>query len=326
VSEPPAGVPAAPAQAEPQAAPAVLLIRPRHFAHNAETAGSNRFQSSVSAAAQAADAARRELLRLVVALGEHGVAVHVLEGRDAPECPDEVFPNNWFSTHADGTLVLYPMMAPSRRQERRSGFAATLRGLGFAVRRVVDLSDLEQQGLYLEGTGSLVLDRSARIAYVCRSARTSAEAVRTFADRLNYEALVFEAADRGGHPIYHTNVLMSVGSEFAVVCAQAIIGGATRRAVLDRLRGSGKRVIEIGYAQLHAFAGNLLEVRGSRGAVIALSRRALASLEPAQRAALAEHGALATAAIDTIEACGGGSVRCMLAELHLPRASGDGAS
>lgn len=339
-----------------QSASAVLMIRPRHFASNTETVASNRFQeqdrragstldptgarttgdAQQAAAARVTEieeqvgdaqviedaqaiaaAARSEFDALAKALAGAGVTVHALEGRDSPVCPDEVFPNNWLSTHADGTLVLYPMHAPNRRLERRDDVIERLRGLRYAVREIVDLTAFEQQGVFLEGTGSLVLDRRARLAYSCVSARTSPEAVTAFCERMDYEPVIFDAYDRHGHPIFHTNVLMSVGTEFAILCAEAI-PKAQRQAVLGRLEGQGRCVIEIGYDQLHAFAGNLLELRGPQGAVIALSRRALASLDIRQREALGEHGQLVAVPVDTIERYGGGSVRCMLAEIHLP--------
>jgi len=315
---------------EPQAARAVVMIRPAHFAANTETAASNRFQAPSDAhgrtsEADLAAAALAEFDALADALDGAGVGVHVVPGREAPVCPDEVFPNNWFSTHADGTLVRYPMLAPNRRLERRDDVVDVLRNLGYAVRTIVDLTALETQGLYLEGTGSLVLDRAARVAFACVSPRTSPDAVRTFCARLGYEPVLFDAVDRDGHPIYHTNVMMSVGTRFALVCADAIRDASARGRVLDALRGHGKRVIEIGYPELHAFAGNLLELRGRDGPVIALSRQALASLSDAQRGALAEHGVLVPVPVDTIETSGGGSVRCMLAEVHLPVEGGDGS-
>jgi len=314
---------------EAQAARAVVMIRPAHFAANPETAASNRFQATSDAARAGTDdagiaaAALAEFDALAEALARAGIRVHVLPGRAELVCPDEVFPNNWFSTHADGTLVRYPMHAPNRRLERRDDVVETLRGLGYSVRSIVDLTGLEAQGLYLEGTGSLVLDRAARVAFACASARTSPDAVRMFCGRLGYEPVLFDALDRDGHPIYHTNVMMSVGTGFALVCADAIRDSDARARVLGALRDVGKRVIEIGYRELHAFAGNLLELRGRDGPVIALSRRAADSLSGAQRAALAEHGALVPVAVDTIETYGGGSVRCMLAEIHLPARADD---
>ena len=314
------------APSEPQAARAVLMIRPKRFGANVETAGSNRFQSppdakrrSGAAEAAVAAAALAEFDALAGLLERTGIDVHVVAGKEMPTCPDEVFPNNWFSTHADGTLVRYPMLAPSRRLERRDDLEETLRGLGYRVQRIVDLTALESRGLFLEGTGSLVLDRAARTAFACSSARTSLDAVEQFCARMGYEALTFDAVDRDGHPIYHTNVMMSVGTPFALVCTEAIRDPHARERVLDALDQNGKRIVEIGYPQLHAFAGNLLELDGSLGTVIALSQRAFGSLEPAQRAALEQHGALVPAPIDTIETFGGGSVRCMLAEVHLPR-------
>lgn len=262
-------------------------------------------------------AARLEFDALATALADAGVVVHVLEGRSSPLCPDELFPNNWLSTHADGTLVLYPMQAPNRRRERRPDAIDRLQDSGYSIHATVDLTALEQQNLFLEGTGSLVLDRQARLAYACVSARTSPAAVATFCERLGYEPVIFDARDRHGHPIFHTNVLMSVGTEFAIVCSAAI-PERQRQQVLGKLAEHGRRVIEIGFDSLHAFAGNLLELQGQRGTVIALSRRALASLDTAQTAKLSEHGELITVPIDTIERYGGGSVRCMLAEIHLP--------
>ncbi|HEX6995900.1 MAG TPA: arginine deiminase-related protein [Gammaproteobacteria bacterium] len=318
---------------EPQAARAALMIRPAHFGANPETAASNRFQAPADAARRAtaegatgepavAAAALAEFDALADALARAGIGVHVLPGRNEPVCPDEVFPNNWLSTHADGTLVRYPMLAPSRRRERRDDVADTLRRLGYAVERIVDLTALETQGLYLEGTGSLVLDRTARVAFACPSARTSPDAMRTFCTEMGYEPVLFDAVDRDGHPIYHTNVMMSVGTAFALVCTDAIRDPDARGRVLDALRANGKRVIEIGYRELHAFAANLLELRGRDGPVIALSRRAFASLSTAQRGALAEHGTLVPVPVDAIETYGGGSVRCVLAEVHLPLARG----
>src|SRR5690606_16874834 len=208
-----------------QAAPAVLLIRPAHFGTNGETTASNRFQDPhgiETGAPSTASAARAELDALAGALERAGVRVHVLEGRETPVCPDEVFPNNWLSTHADGTLVLYPMMAPSRRLERRPEIRDELERRGYAVRGTVDLTGLEARERFLEGTGSLVLDRTHRLAFACVSPRTSPEAVRELCDRLGYEPITFDARDRDGVPIYHTNVMMSVGTEFAVICGEAI--------------------------------------------------------------------------------------------------------
>jgi hypothetical protein len=305
---------------EPQCADAVLMIRPARFGTNAETLGSNHFQEihdSNTAAAVAANAAR-ELDELAVALAAAGVHVHAFAGqRDSPS-PDEVFPNNWVSFHADGTVVLYPLLAPSRRRERRPELLDELRRRNYRVSRVIDLSLLEQQGLFLEGTGSLVLDRTNRVAYACRSPRTSAEALSEFGRSLGYETMLFDAVDGNGRAIYHTNVLLSVGSGFAVLCAAAVRDGAQRRAIVRRLEASGRELLEITFEQLQAFAGNLLELRALDSPVIALSKTALGSLDPGQQRTLERHGGLVAADVGTIERYGGGSVRCMLAEIFLP--------
>jgi hypothetical protein len=312
---------------EVQTADAVLMIRPAQFAANPETRSSNAFQARHTAPPDAARAARREFDALAAALERAGVRVLCFEGRhaegpDAAGLPDEVFPNNWISTHADGAVVLYPMLAPNRRRERRPDIIAKLQERhGYRVVRVVDLSPLEQRGVYLEGTGSLVLDRGRRIAYACRSARTDAAAAVEFAHALNYELLLFDALDTSGMPIYHTNVMMSVGTGFAVVCSASLPDAKQRRRLLDELGRGGRALIDLAPAQLAAFAANLIELRGASGPVIALSRSAADALTAAQHAALARQGQLVVAAIDTIETLGGGSVRCMLAEIHLPRAA-----
>jgi hypothetical protein len=306
---------------EPQSAPAVLMIRPARFGTNAETVGSNYFQAthgSRAAASVAANAAR-EFDGLALALAAAGVDVHAFAGQGDSPPPDEVFPNNWVSFHTDGTVVLYPMLAPSRRRERRAGLVDELRGHGYRVSRIVDLTRLEQQGSFLEGTGSVVLDRTNRVAYACRSPRTAHDALAELGRSLGYEIIAFDAFDRDGRAIYHTNVMMSVGSGFAVLCTAALRDPALRRTIVERLATTGHELVELRFEQLHAFAGNLLELRARGSPVIALSTAALASLDSAQRRALERHGALIAADVGTIERYGGGSVRCMLAEVFLQR-------
>ena len=305
--------------AERQTASAVLMIRPAHFGGNAETIGSNYFQSAAPAGGDAAaEAAQREFDALAARLGAAGVRVHAFSGQPDALVPDEVFPNNWLSLHADGAAVLYPLMAESRRRERRPELLDALQKQGsYRVERIVDLTHLEKHGKYLEGTGSLVLDRVHRIAYACRSPRTHPDALAEFARELGYEIVAFEATDRDGHTIYHTNVLMSVGTSFAVICANAIRDAAMRNRLLDRLRAS-REVIDLNFDQLHAFAGNLLALAAPDHEVIALSTTALASLDDTQAHVLENYAELVAADIGTIQTYGGGSVRCMLAEVHLP--------
>jgi len=310
--------------AERQCANAVLMIRPARFGANPETAESNRFQHGM-AGADAHEVARREFEGLVSRLRSAGIFVQVADDTPEPPKPDACFPNNWVSFHADGSVVLYPMMAPSRRAERRAEPIAQLREAGFRVARTVDLSPWESRGEFLEGTGSLVLDRCHRVAYACRSPRTTARVLADFAARLGYRVVAFDALGPDGRPAYHTNVLMAIGEGFSVVCAAAIPDAAQRRTVMGELRQAGHQPIEISVAEMHGFAGNLLALRDALGRqVIAMSDAAWASLTPGAKEALATHGSIVTAPIPTIERHGGGSVRCMIAEVFLPRGAAGG--
>ena len=307
---------------ESQLASAVLMIRPARFESNPLTAESNRFQrSGTRSAAELQQTALAEFDALADRLRGAGIEVVVVEDTPEPHTPDAIFPNNWVSFHADGRVVLYPMEAENRRTERRLDVIETI---GYPVREIVDLSGREAEGSYLEGTGSLVLDRANRVAYACLSSRTHLDALGDFAQRMGYDVVAFEAVDRDGAPIYHTNVLMNVGEELAVICDAAIVRDDQREAVLARLRETGHDVLSLTRDQLEAFAGNMLELRNARGVrVVALSRTAWESLDDAQRARLDRNGRVVVADIGTIEAAGGGSVRCMLAEIHLPATAGD---
>jgi hypothetical protein len=304
---------------EAQSAQSVLMVRPESFAFNPQTAPTNAFQHRPQAGVPLLQAAQREFDAAATALAKAGIRVFAAPDTAQPPKPDAIFPNNWVSFHADGTVVLYPMLAVNRRLERRDDLIADLvRDGGFQVSRTIDLSAHEARGQYLEGTGSLVLDRRAHVAYACQSPRTDLAALGDFAQQLDYEPLTFEAADAAGQPVYHTNVLMAVGSRFAVVCAAAISQPAQRAAVLARLAGTGHEVIEISLAQMQAFAGNLLELASAAGPLIALSTTAWQALDPAQRAGLERHARIVCVDIPTIEQAGGGGIRCMLAEVHLP--------
>ncbi len=232
-----------------------------------------------------------------------------------------MFPNNWVSFHADGTVVLYPMEAENRRCERRPDVIDCLDAeFGYQVREIVDLSHHEAEDRFLEGTGSMVLDRVNRVAYACLSSRTHLDVLGDFAQRMDYDVVAFEAVDRHGIPIYHTNVLMAVGEKLAVVCEAAIARDDQRAAVLERLASTGHDLVSLDFDQLESFAGNMLELRAADGVpVMAMSQRAWDSLRADQRAKLEANGRVVTAAIDDIEDSAGGSVRCMLAEIHLPR-------
>jgi hypothetical protein len=308
---------------ELQSAADIMMIRPVRFGGNPQTAASNRFQLTADdlSAEQAQATALREFDSFAAILREAGIGVHVFDDTPEPHTPDSIFPNNWVSFHADGSAVLYPMLADNRRQERRTDLLEALSAEhGFRIARVVDLTHYERDGKFLEGTGSLVLDRAHRIAYACTSPRTDLDVLGDFAQQLDYDVVAFESNDAGGVAIYHTNVMMCVGTRFAAVCS-ASIREDERPAVLDALRTTGHAILDLSMQQLGEFAGNMLEVRSARGArQVALSRRALDSLTPEQRALMEEYGGQAICApIPSIETLGGGSVRCMLAEIHLPK-------
>jgi hypothetical protein len=303
-----------------QAAAAVLMVRPASFGWNPETADSNHFQAPATGHSGAASAAIAEFDALVAALRDAGVIVHAFDDRPEPACPDAVFPNNWVSLHADGTVVLYPMLARNRRLERRLDLLVELeRRGGYRVERLLDLTHHELHGRFLEGTGSVVFDHVARVAYACRSPRTHAAVLDELCAELDYAPMVFDAADPVGAPVYHTNVALAIGSGHALFCPTAV-PESQREALRARLEVGGRRVLAIDRAQLASFAGNVLELRAADGArVLAASQRALDSLEPRQREALSACvDRVVTVSVPTIEALGGGSVRCMLAEIFLP--------
>lgn len=311
---------------ESQLASAVLMIRPVRFESNPLTAESNLFQGrNASSPEEQQRTAEAEFDHLVTALKAAGITVAQFDDTAEPHTPDAVFPNNWVSFHADGTVVLYPMEAPNRRTERRGDIIDTLVSeYGFQVRDIVDLSEHENHGHYLEGTGSLVLDRTNRIAYACLSSRTHLDALGDFAQRLDYEVIAFDAVDRNGAPIYHTNVLMNVGEKLAVICDEAIPDREQREAVIKRLEQTGHEVLTLTFDQLHSFAGNMLELRSSSGErVIAMSEQARKSLSETQLERISAYAKIISVTIDNIETSSGGSVRCMLAEIHLPRTGVD---
>ncbi|MGB5449323.1 MAG: arginine deiminase-related protein [Woeseiaceae bacterium] len=308
---------------EPQLASRVLMIRPARFESNPLTAQSNLFQGKTDLPPEEQQAAAlQEFDRLADALRDSGIDVVVVDDTPEPHTPDSIFPNNWISLHADGRLVLYPMEAVNRRTERRSDIIEHLHDdLGLSVTEIVDLTMHEDSDHYLEGTGSMVLDRANRIAYACLSSRTHLDPLGDFAQRMNYEVVTFDAVDGDGVPIYHTNVLMNVGEKLAVICDAAIPREDQRAAVLAQLRDTGHDVIRLSYKQLEAFAGNMLELRNDHGErVVAMSQQAYDSLNDEQLGKLRANGRIVSVPIDTIEMSAGGSVRCMLAEIHLPHA------
>lgn len=313
-----------------QVASAVILIRPSGFGYDPETAASNGFQRRLPES-EVREQAAFEFDGLLDALRNAGIGITVLDPY-SPDAPNAVFPNNWFSTDAQGNVVLYPMHTASRRAERDPELAKQLEQEGSRVRQTLDFSGWEHKGLILEGTGSLVLDRVAHRAFACLSPRTTETALNAWCEQLGYTPIAFTATMDGklsGEPVYHTNVVMSIGERFAVVCFEAMPYPAERQEVSEELVKSGREVISISLDQMHRFVGNMLQLRAAHkppappiaDAFIFLSGTAFTALVPEQRIALQKHGQLVPIAVPTIEAVGGGSVRCMLAENFLtPRA------
>ncbi len=307
-----------------RAAHGALLVRPARFGFNAQTADSNRFQHPDAPGADPAGQARAEFELLCTLVRASGVRVCAVDDTPEPVKPDAVFPNNWVSFHRDGTVVLYPLQASNRRPERRMEILAAVEAqLGFERRRLLDLSAHEREGRYLEGTGSLVLDHAQRIAYACRSARTDESLVREWAELMGYEPLLFDARGADDMPPYHTNVLLCIGERWAAVCAAAI-ATADRARVLQRLRGCAREIIDIGMPAMYAFAGNMLELTGrdaggAAQAVLVMSDSARSALQRSDHRAWARLTGsveqVIAAPIPIIERLGGGSVRCMLAEV-----------
>lgn len=299
-----------------QSASAVVMIRPSGFYPNPETAQDNAFQQEVKAGEDLSSIAQTEFDTAVAALRDAGVVVHVFADTPAPPKPDAVFPNNWFSTHQDGRIAFYPMYSPSRRAERRDDLIEALRER-YQVSEVVDYSFYEKRGLYLEGTGSLVLDRAHRIAYVSLSKRADREPLEKFCADFDYEPFTFESTGGDGRPIYHTNVMLCVGSELALVGLDLIGDRTQREALRARLEATGKTIIALDRNQIEDFAGNALELRGEQSKLLILSTRAAAALTDEQRARITRSARLLPLTLPTIE-LGGGSARCMMATIHLP--------
>lgn len=293
------------------------MIRPVNFAFNAETAVNNAFQVA-GETDHVQETARGEFDGFVSLLRENGVDVTVVEDTPVPYTPDSIFPNNWVSFHADGTLLLYPMFAPNRRAERKPHVLQALADR-FTIRQTLDLTGFEQQHLFLEGTGSMVLDRDQQIAYACLSPRTDRTVLEDFCAKMHYRAVIFDAVDAGGQPIYHTNVMMCVADRYVVICLDSIPDAGQRQLVIDSITTSGKVIIPISLRQMAHFAGNMLQVQNTSGErLLIMSSQAFQSLDQAQLDQLTAFNRILHAPLNTIESNGGGSARCMLAEIHLP--------
>ncbi|MEP6974779.1 MAG: arginine deiminase-related protein [Spartobacteria bacterium] len=301
-----------------QSASAVVMIRPSRFFPNPETAQDNAFQQEAGAEPASVVAARAlaEFDEAVRTLSAAGVKVHVFEDTPAPEKPDAIFPNNWFSTHHDGRIALYPMYTPSRRTERRLDLIDRLRE-SYRVTEVIDYSPYEQRGLFLEGTGSLVLDHVHRLAYVSLSRRADREPLEKFCADFDYAPVTFQSTSADGRAIYHTNVMMCLGTSYALVGLEMIADQSQRETVRRQLETTGKTIVSLAPDQIENFAGNALELHNEQGKLLVLSARAAAHLDDEARATIERFARILPLALPTIELAGG-SARCMLATIHLP--------
>ncbi|MEH0018403.1 MAG: arginine deiminase-related protein [Desulfobacter sp.] len=303
-----------------QAPSAVVMIRPHRFHPNPETSTDNAFQRKPGKGRSFKELAKDaydEVTGAAARLEAEGVTVHIFEDRGERETPDSVFPNNWFSTHPGGHVAVYPMFSPSRRRERRYDILEMLKA-EYRVQDLIDYSCLEYDDLFLEGTGAMVLDHIARVAYTARSNRADAIALERFCTHFNFEPMAFDSADENGNPIYHTNVMMCVATEFAMAGFNIISDPARREEIKTRLREMGRDIICLDHGQINNFAGNAIELSGRDGRILAISARAAAALTPEQVNTIEKSAKLVALSVPTIEMAGG-SVRCMLAGIHLAR-------
>ncbi|MBE2231577.1 MAG: amidinotransferase [Chitinophagaceae bacterium] len=303
-----------------QVASAILMIRPAAFGYNNETAANNFFQHNPGLSRELLHKkALAEFDAMVKKLETEEVELLLVEDSPEPPKPDAIFPNNWLSTSAAGQVFIYPMFAPSRRAEKRDDIIQLL-ARDFTVTDVQDWSEYEAEGRFLEGTGSMVVDHDNRMIYAAISERTNLSVLEKFARANDFQAIVFLATDKNNQPVYHTNVVMSLGEKFAVICEDAIEEEWERIAVTQLLESTGHTLIPITREQMHCFAGNMLEIKNRKGeSLIILSTTALDALRPEQQQVLRQFGKLVPVSVPVIEQVEGGSVRCMIAEIFLPR-------
>ena len=298
----------------------ILMIRPVHFTYNAETAVNNLFQVAGNAE-QAQQKALQEFDAFTEKLQANNINVAVIEDTPEPHTPDSIFPNNWISFHENGTVVLYPMYAENRRAERKQHVKEIL-NKEFIISNVIDLTGFEDANLFLEGTGSMVLDRDNRIAYACISPRTNPQVLDDFCKKMNYTACMFEANDSTGHQIYHTNVMMCIADKYVVICLDSITSKTERQTVTDVIVATDKEILPITLEQMNRFAGNMLQLENKEGEkILVMSTQAYQSLTEEQISHLKRYNNILYADLTTIETNGGGSARCMIAEVFLQNRS-----
>ena len=293
------------------------MIRPVNFSFNAETAVNNAFQSEATRGAQ--QQALGEFEGFVALLRNNGVDVTVIDDTPDPYTPDSIFPNNWVSFHEGGTVCLYPMYAVNRRLERKPEVLEQI-ARRFRIQVTLEFSSYEQKERFLEGTGSMVLDRDGKIAYACLSPRTDRQVLLDFSEKMGYTPEVFTAIDGMGRAIYHTNVMMCVADRYVVVCLESVPDPVEKKSLTDTILQTGKTIVPISLSQMNQFAGNMLQVHNNKGEkLLVMSTQAYASLEPAQISQLTAFNRILHAPLTIIETNGGGSARCMMAEIHLEK-------
>lgn len=292
----------------------ILMIRPVGFTYNAETAGNNLFQIAGNAD-NAQEKALKEFDAFVEMLRKNDINVTVINDTPEPHTPDSIFPNNWISFHGNNTAILYPMYAQNRRAERKQHVKDFI-SQNFNRKTLIDLTAFEKENLFLEGTGSMVLDRENKIAYACISPRTNKKVLDFFCEKMNYTACTFEANDESGNQIYHTNVMMCVADKFVVICLDSMTNEDEKKQVLKTIEQTLKEIIPISYRQMNSFAGNMLQLKDPKGEkLLVMSQQAFQSLTSIQIAELKKYNRIIYSDLKTIETNGGGSARCMIAEV-----------
>ena len=306
-----------------QATNSILMIRPINFGYNEETAQDNHYQIKESTHKNVNEIAQKEFDNMVFNLRQNGVSVHVFQDDENEYTPDSIFPNNWVSFHENGDVGLYPMCAENRRMERRSEVLDFLENEGFTISNIVDYSSAESENKFLEGTGSMILDRENRLAYCSISNRSNEDLFIEFCEDFEFTPIIFNSFQTVGNkrlPIYHTNVMMCIATEYVIVCLDSIDDKKQRKNVSSFIKESGKKLIEISENQVESFAGNMLELVSDKGeSILVMSKSAEDSLNENQKNIITKYSKIISSDINTIETCGGGSTRCMMAEIFLPK-------
>ena len=306
-----------------QATNSILMIRPINFGYNEETAQDNHYQIKELPHKNVNERAQKEFDNMVKNLRQNGVSVHVFQDDENEYTPDSIFPNNWVSFHENGDVGLYPMCAENRRMERRPEVLDFLENEGFTISNIVDYSSAESENKFLEGTGSMILDRENRLAYCSISNRSNEDLFIEFCEDFEFTPIIFNSFQTVGNkrlPIYHTNVMMCVATDYVIVCLDSIDDKNQRKNVSIFIKDSGKKLIEISENQVESFAGNMLELVNDKGeSILVMSKSAEDSLNENQKNIITKYSRIISSDINTIETCGGGSTRCMMAEIFLPK-------